>query len=178
MAPGTDAAENHCPPADGVRMKRLYRGLLVALLQGVIVLSMTAKYQSDRDRLPLVWAKVMPVDPNAPLRGRYLQLRLEAAMESSAAIGSQRVFLSVHNGQLTARPDRAGALTVWQTQNGTTAALQEPIAFFLSDTAKDPSQRNQGEELWAEVTVPPNSLPRPIRLGIKKDGLLTPLSLN
>lgn len=158
-------------------MKPLYRGLLVALVQCALVLSMTAKYQWDRDRLPRVWAKVGPVDPNAPLRGRYLQLRLEVVLDSAAQTSPMRVRLSVSNERLTAQVDERGAVWALNLRNQGQYTLQEPVAFFLSDTAKDPSQLKPGEELWAEVSVPPNSMPRPIRLGIKKDGVLTPLDL-
>ncbi len=157
-------------------MRPIYRGLLVALLQCAIVLSMTAKYQWDRDRLPRVWARVSPVDPNAPLRGRYLMLRLQVAMDNEPG-DVQHVRLSVQNGQLTATPDEKAALTVGGGKNQAGArVLSEPVSFFLPDTAKD-SRLNFGEELWVEVSVPYNALPRPIRLGIKKDGVLTPLDL-
>ncbi|MCZ6514734.1 MAG: hypothetical protein O6850_02600 [Acidobacteria bacterium] len=33
-------------------------------------------------------------------------------------------------------------------------------------------------QLWAEVTLPRQGPPRPIRLGVKKEGLLTPLDLD
>jgi uncharacterized membrane-anchored protein len=157
-------------------MKPLYRGLVVGVLQCAIVLSMTAKYEWDRERLPRVWARVAPVDPNAPLRGRYLQLRLEVAMDNPVESYPTHVRLAIQNGQLAAKLDEKGALEVWAPRNGV-ITLAQPVAFFLSDTAADPSRLKPGEELWVEVSVPPNSLPRPIRLGIKKDGALAPLNL-
>jgi hypothetical protein len=54
----------------------------------------------------------------------------------------------------------------------------QQVDYFIPKHADDPSQRPQGEELWVEVTVPPKGPPRPIRLGIKKSGVLTPLLLN
>jgi hypothetical protein len=53
--------------------------------------------------------------------------------------------------------------------------LNEPIAYFIPEHAADPSQRPPGEELWVEVTIPKSGAPRPIRLGVKKDGQLTPI---
>jgi hypothetical protein len=52
------------------------------------------------------------------------------------------------------------------------------IAFFIPEHVADPSIRPAGEELWAEVTVPPKGPPRPIQLGVMKNGLLTPLKFN
>ena len=157
-------------------MKPLYRGLLVGVLQCAMVLSMTAKYEWDRERLPRAWAKAGPVDPNAPLRGRYLQLGLEVVMDDPLESYPAHVRLAVQNGQLAAKLDDKGALEVWTPRNRI-ITLHQPVAFFLSDTAADPSRLKPGEELWVEVSVPPNALPRPVRLGIKKDGVLTPLSL-
>jgi hypothetical protein len=56
--------------------------------------------------------------------------------------------------------------------------LALPVAFFIPEHVLDPSRRPAGEELWVEVTVPGKGPPRPIRLGVKKDGALTPLDLN
>lgn len=158
-------------------MKRLYRGLIVGALQCAMVLSMTAKYEWDRERLPKVWARAAPVDPNSPIRGRYLQLGLEVVVFGDLPVPSpEHVRLSVQNGQLTATPDATGALEVSHTQSGIIEVTQ-PVAFFLSDTASDPSRLNPGEELWVEVSVPPNAMPRPVRLAIKKDNVLSPLNL-
>ncbi len=38
--------------------------------------------------------------------------------------------------------------------------------------------RPNAPELWAEVTIPRKGPPRPIRLGIKKDGQLEPVPVN
>ena len=48
--------------------------------------------------------------------------------------------------------------------------LAEPVAFFIPEHVPDPSRRPAGEELWAEVTIPRSGPPRPIRLGVMKDG--------
>jgi hypothetical protein len=33
----------------------------------------------------------------------------------------------------------------------------------------------RGEEMWVEVTIPKKRPPRPVRMGMKKVGVLTPL---
>jgi hypothetical protein len=48
--------------------------------------------------------------------------------------------------------------------------VDEPVLFFISDTAQDPSRLEQGEELWVLATIPRKGPPRPISLGIKKAG--------
>jgi hypothetical protein len=94
----------------------------------------------------------------------------------------QDIWLSVEDGQLIANPnDRWSGMhaTGWRLDAaGEVAALQEPVLFFIPENAPDPSRLNPGEELWVEVTVPKRGPPRPIRLGLKKGGVLTPLDLH
>ena len=67
-----------------------------------------------------------------------------------------------------------------RTGDRTILQLSEPILFFVSDTAQDPTHRPNGEELWVLATIPRKGPPRPIALGVKKPGeaTITPLSLN
>jgi hypothetical protein len=67
-----------------------------------------------------------------------------------------------------------------RTPNETVLRVNEPILFFISDTAKDPSRLPTRDELWVLATIPGKGPPRPIALGIKKSGgtSITPLSLN
>jgi hypothetical protein len=56
---------------------------------------------------------------------------------------------------------------------------QEPVLYFIPEHAPDPTRRQPGEQLWVEVTLPKKGPPRPIRLGVKKNGgEITPLDLN
>jgi hypothetical protein len=57
------------------------------------------------------------------------------------------------------------------------AILDSPLAYLIPEHVADPSRRPSGEELWVEVTLPRKGPPRPIRLGVKKDGTLAPLDL-
>jgi len=56
----------------------------------------------------------------------------------------------------------------WRTGNETRLRLTEPILFFISDTAKDPTHLATGEQLWVLATIPRKGPPRPIALGVKK----------
>jgi len=56
------------------------KGLWVAVLQLVLVASLGAKFTYDRATRPRVWVRTAPVDPNLPIRGRYVRLRIEAAI--------------------------------------------------------------------------------------------------
>ena len=54
--------------------------------------------------------------------------------------------------------------------------LTEPVDFYISELAKDPSWVKRGQELWIEVTVPPKGPPRPLQLALKDNGVWKPLT--
>ncbi len=147
------------------------RGLILAAVQVAMILSIGAKLVADRATLPRVWVRAMPFDPDLPVRGRYVRLGIEAdarGFGGGAIYGASR--LSVENGTLVARPDEDGNVMV--TISGDRARLSEPIAYFIPEHVEDPSRRPPGEELWVEISVPRRGPPRPIQLGVKRDGVL------
>jgi hypothetical protein len=164
----------------------LRKGLLVAALHVAIVASLGAKLVIDRATRPRVWARAAPVDPNLPIRGRYVSLRLEAAIGEGLDLPVRRtgvsipIALSVQDQQLVALPS-SGSSVVYaravQRDGHPVAELDQPIAYFMPEHVADPSRRATGEELWVEVTIPRRGAPRPIRLGVKKDGMLMPLEV-
>jgi hypothetical protein len=168
---------------------------MIAVIHVAIVASLGAKLLVDRATRPRVWARTAPIDPNLPIRGRYVRLRLEAAasgelrpnargMNVAPAVAWQMgapVALSVQDGRLIAAPATSSStLTARVTdRNGErVAVLDEPIAYFIPEHVADPSRRPSGEELWVEVTLPRAGAPRPIQLGVKRNGVLTPLRID
>ncbi|MDR3090415.1 MAG: hypothetical protein LBU39_11480 [Desulfobulbaceae bacterium] len=169
------------------RFERLHKGLALALIQIAIVSSLGAKMLYDRHHLPRLWVKTASFDPNLPIRGRYARLQVcvepdQALLKKKRDQSWQSVQLRVENGHLIAEASSKGktGLTIWfggRDQKGP-PVLRNPLAFFLPEHVADPSRHPAGETLWAEVTVPPNGPPRPIRLGVQKgEGPIEPLSL-
>jgi hypothetical protein len=135
-----------------------------------------------RARLPRGWARTAPYDPSLPIRGRYVRLRLQVPVAGSlgeTGPGDIRgVRLRETKGRLVAEIDDNQLRATARLQPGDRSALlTEPVAYFIPEHAADPSVRPADEQLWAEVTVPRRGPPRPIRLGVWKDGRLTPLDL-
>ena len=159
------------------------KGLLVAVLHVAIVASLGAKLLVDRATRPRVWARAAPVDPDLPIRGRYVRLRIQAV--PSGDLRSQvsqevPIALFVQDGQLTAALATDSNKIfgrVVQRAGEHVVVLSEALAYFIPEHAVDPSFRAPGEELWVEVTVPRAGAPRPIRLGVKKDGVLAPIDV-
>jgi len=157
-------------------------GLIVAALHLAMVGSLGGKLLVDRATRPRVWARTAPYDPTLPIRGRYVRLRIDAAVEPGQQqepwMSDGHLALVDRNGRLTAvkSDDVSNESGSMQVQNGEQVLrLHEPIAYFIPEHVPDPSRRQPGEELWVEVTIPRRGAPRPIRLGVKKDGQLTPL---
>jgi hypothetical protein len=168
-------------------MTNLQKGLILAGAQLALVASLAAKYTIDRARLPRVWVQTVAYDPNLPIRGRYLSVRLrvfagDVYKSPRNFRGEMRdVTLNVREGHLLANPaDHPTGLHVSQStinRGETVTVLMEPVAFFLPEHAVDPSLRSAGEELWVEVTVPKTGPPRPIQLAIKRGNTFAPLGI-
>lgn len=153
-------------------MTVLTKGLILCAVQTAMILSIGGKMLLDRATLPRIWVRAMPYDPNLPVRGRYVSLTINAEARGFAAgaVYDQAKY-SVEDGKLVAHPAPIDG-TGTTISNGTAPVR---IAYFIPEHALDPSQRAPDQELWVEVTVPRLGPPRPIRLGVKKNGLLTPL---
>jgi hypothetical protein len=174
-------------------MKPPARGILLAVIQAALVLSLGLKLLIDRTRYPRVWAETIAYDPDSPIRGRYLAVRLQVnanhlyseppaeSSEQNRWMEHRNVKLGVENGHLVAFPSEEWTglqVARWVRAGQTVVALGEPVDFYLPEHVPDPSRPSAGERLWVEVTIPPKGPPRPIQLGVKKDGVLTPLKLN
>jgi hypothetical protein len=157
-------------------------GVTLAVVHMALVGALGLKLMVDRARLPRGWARTMPYDPSLPIRGRYVRLRLQ--MPVAGPLGEavpddiHGVRLRETDGRLVAEIVDSPARATARVQAGDRSALlTEPVAYFIPEHAADPSVRPPGEELWAEVTIPRRGPPRPIRLGVWRDGRLTPLDL-
>ncbi len=175
-------------------MTGLARGLIIAVAHVALVASLGAKLYYDRATRPRVWARTAPYDPQLPIRGRYVSLRVlvETRGIETPAPGAKwqpprAAVLRVENDRLIAVARSAadanydaGDLHVLflERRGETLAALDPPIAFFIPEHASDPSARPAGETLWVEVTIPKKGPPRPIRLGVKGgDAPIAPLEI-
>jgi hypothetical protein len=187
-------------------MKTSRRAIVLLLVQAALVLSIAGKYLYERKTCTRLWVRTGQYDPNQPLRGRYLSLQLTldaCSLPHDWEHSRDRIVGSsppVHaDWQWNVRPTvRDGKLIPvlaegrrWElaqpqdieelSQNVRTpcgrAILADPVEYFIPDTAKTPFPLIKGQELWVEVTIPPEGPPRPIQLAVSKDGIFTPLHL-
>ncbi|MBM5822600.1 MAG: hypothetical protein FJ082_09150 [Cyanobacteria bacterium K_Offshore_surface_m2_011] len=162
------------------------RGLLVALLQGGLLLSLGGQLLLDRATRPRGWILSEPVDPYLPIRGRYVNLALlvpapEVPAGRSRPWSGERLVLRSEAARVRATlatdaTPRSRSLAA--TPQGEGWRLGPSVAYFIPPGVADPSRRPAGERLWVEVTLPGQGPPRPIRLGVKRgEGPITPLEL-
>ena len=174
-------------------MNGMRKGLLLAAIQIALVLSLGGKLMYDRMTRPRAWVQVEAFDPELPIRGRYFSEHLQISTEGFAlpevkkqinsrnwGENEQWAYLEVRDGQLIGKAQGSGAglwIQLRKNEDGTIAGLsEEPVLFFISERAAVP-RLEVGEQMWVEVTIPSAGPPRPIRMGIKKGGVLTPLTL-
>ncbi len=153
-------------------MTAVQRGLLLLLLHLGLALAVLGRFSYDRAALPRVWARTVPWDPSDPFRGRYVRLWLDADDQRSAADSLATVEFAVVGERLVVRPAHGwSGLRVREPAppGARGVVVWEPVAFFIAEHAPDPSVLAAGQTLWVEVTVPPQGLPRPIRLEVRTD---------
>jgi hypothetical protein len=82
----------------------------------------------------------------------------------------------LRGGQLVGVGNQDGEFfaNVRRRDNSLVAVITGETAYFLPEHVNGPVLHNPADELWIEATIPRKGPPRPIRLGIKKDGVLTP----
>ena len=176
------------------------RAVLLVAVQLLIVVSIAAKYGYERKVCPRVWARTSSIDPNMPVRGRYLWLPVEVnacGLKPDGDYGWQvpnsppnlrfrywSASLAARDGHLLAyqKPGTPAYRTVHieQRPNQTCdrAWIGEGIPFFVPDTAQSPYPLKKGEELWVEVTVPPAGPPRALNLAVSDGKKFTQLNLH
>jgi hypothetical protein len=172
-------------------MSGMRKGLILGAIQIVMVLSLGGKLLYERVTRPRVWVMSEAYDPELPIRGRYVSERLQMQAEGFEYVTPDRpgmdyyvnrkwAYLQIRDNHLVAE-NRVAGLGMWiyvrkNAQGALTAVSDEPVLFFIPDKAQLPILK-AGEQMWVDVTLPIAGPPRPIRIGIKKAGVITPLDL-
>ena len=145
----------------------------------------------DRATRPRVWVRVATYDPELPIRGRYLAFNVQVLLEGFTVrehpepyanpFSPDHCDLELRNGVLTAvaNPDGEFWVNSRILEGKPVALVNNQSLYFIPEHAKVAwPQANTGAELWMEATIPKSGPRRPIRLATKKNGVLTPLSVN
>ncbi len=183
------------------------RAIALLVIQCLIVSSIAGKYLYERLTRPRVWVRVAQYDPNLPMRGRYMAMTplvdacglprdkesgtswtpYSADRKSGTEVTSWQwqVVMKAKGGKLVVEDarnvvPRSQTLTIYLSsdQPCDLVQLSPGILFFIPDTAEPPFPKKKGEELWADVTVPPSGPPRPIQLAMSDNGTWKVLKLD
>jgi hypothetical protein len=148
---------------------RIRNGWTLAAVQILLLLGMVAKYAYERETLPQVWVRTGPVDPDTPLRGRYVTLFAEVEYkELQANSYLDRFQLRIDNGRLIAESNPSGYHRIVRFGEDKRWFLSEPLAYFIPEHIPDPSRLGPDEELWVLVSVPPSGAIRPVAIEKRK----------
>ncbi len=187
-------------------MKISKAAILFIVIQVLLVSFIAGKFLYERKVCPRVWTRAAQVDPDSPLRGRYLVLPLrvdacglpkegdyswaEPMPNGSPLPESPEQRSRSWNAKVTTRgghligipsPKQGGGemVRIWLAKNTSCdrAILNPGTELYIPDTAQMPSLK-PGEELWVEVTVPPAGPPRAIQLAISGNGSFSPIRMN
>ena len=116
------------------------KGLILAAFQCVLALSVSGKLLYDRSTCPRVWVKTAQWDPNLPIRGRYLALRLvpESGAPSYEQTNGQMVVFFVPEHTLPFEDVRAerGAPELWAEVTIPRKGPPRPIRLALKKAGK------------------------------------------
>ena len=103
--------------------------------------------------------------------------RVESAMTFPARLAVRNnKLIAVH---LRDAEDPRHALNLVSALAGSACAdmrLVDPVNFYIPEHATVPPTLTGPNELWIEVTIPPNGPPRPIQLALKHENAWLPLA--
>jgi hypothetical protein len=163
-------------------------GLVIAAAHAAIVLSLGVQATVDQDRLPRAWAQAAAGAPQARVHGRYLTLNLVPVVDAGLAprvdvidkrtvMRRTPIVLEARDGRLLAHKAAASGVELARSGPSENAGLMiaPRVEYFLPPHAADPMPLLRSGELWVEVAVPRNGPPRPLRLGVMRNGIIGPL---
>ncbi len=137
------------------------KGLLLAVVQSALILTILLKQGYDKRVLPKGWAKVEQV---VSVSGYYATLHLSIAAEPNMPVHSNATAY-VSDGMLKLKQSSSyrGLGVLYEKE----AAPARKIAMNIF-WPKPP----EGGEIWLEAAIPPRGKLRPLRLGKKNGGIV------
>ena len=127
--------------------------------------------------LPSAKQALFPRDYNGAIKPGPYAVRPTERIEFRAQLKAEKdtldaVYISDEDTQ------RLGQrVTATQGEPCSRMRLTQPVNFYIPDNARSVLPLAPGQELWIEVTVPPQGPPRPLRLAIKDNSSWKPLDL-
>ena len=139
-------------------------------------LSLQLQVDGCQSTLPSAKDALFPRDVNGAAKSGPFFIRMQPAVEF-------RANLKVQANRLIAirLPDGAPAtegqlIEGWPGKSCREMTLEAPVDYYIPGNAPELFPLKPGQELWMEVTVPPQGLPRPTQLALKDNGAWKPMA--
>jgi hypothetical protein len=141
-------------------MKLSKTSVTLLVIQLAMVSTIAAKYVYQRSTCPRVWARTVAIDPDLPMRGRYLSLRLEAdGCQSTLPSAKGATFPRNINGEAIRGPYRLRASSIFRAD--LKVVNNRLTAIYIRD--------DQNGTLGQEVSVWPGAACDAMRLDVPVD---------
>jgi uncharacterized membrane-anchored protein len=139
-------------------------------------LSLRLTVDGCQSTLPSALHAIFPRNADGTTRPNGFTVKSEYPVRFRAKLkveGNKLLAIRIPEADLTSK---GVDVTAWPDSSCDAMRLNEPVDFFIAEHAVDPTPLQPGQELWIEVTVPPQGPPRPIQLALKQDGAWKPLA--
>jgi uncharacterized membrane-anchored protein len=139
-------------------------------------LSLRLTVDGCQSTLPSALHAIFPRNSDGTTRKGGFHVNWQGAVRFRAKLkveGNKLLAIRIPEADLTSK---GVDVTAWPDSSCDAMRLDEPVDFFIAEHAADPTPLQPGQELWIEVTVPPQGPPRPIQLALKQDGAWKPLA--
>jgi hypothetical protein len=128
--------------------------------------------------LPSAKAAEFPRDVNGAVKPGPYSLRSAAVAQFQGELKVVDKKLIVVQIEDPAKAEAGQTVSIEPGLQCDQMRLEKPVDFYISDRAQMPLPLKQGQQLWVEVTVPPQGPPRPLEMALKENGAWKPLRLN
>jgi uncharacterized membrane-anchored protein len=139
-------------------------------------LSLRLTVDGCQSTLPSALHAIFPRNSDGTTRKGGFHVNWQGAVRFRAKLkveGNKLLAIRIPEADLTSK---GVDVTAWPDSSCDAMRIDEPVDFFIAEHAADPTPLQPGQELWLEVTVPPQGPPRPIQLALKQDGAWKPLA--
>jgi hypothetical protein len=139
-------------------------------------LSLQLTVDGCQSTLPSALHAIFPRNTDGTTRKGGFHVNWQGAVRFRAKLkveGNKLLAIRIPEADLTSK---GVDVTAWPDSACDAMRLDEPVDFYIAEHAVDPTPLQPGQELWLEVTVPPQGPPRPIQLALKQDGAWKPLA--
>jgi uncharacterized membrane-anchored protein len=139
-------------------------------------LSLRLTVDGCQSTLPSAFDAVFPRNSDGTINPNGFHVNWQGAVQFRAKLkveANKLVAIRIPEADLTSKGEN---VTAMPGASCDAMRMTKPVDFYIAEHAADPTRLKPGQELWIEVTVPPQGPPRPLQLALKDNGAWKPLA--